>query len=225
MERYLLGIVIPAYNEADTLGELLRSVSGYGRSIVVNDGSTDLTASVALSHNAELVNHKENMGYDAALSSGITKAAELGCAYVITIDADGQHNPSLIEEYIKRFDEGYELVLGVRDKTQRISEKIFSIISMLLWNIKDPLCGMKGYDISFYNKEAGFNSFESIGTEFAVYSVISGKRYAEIPILTRARLDAPRFGRGLRANFKIIRALFTLIIKTIKKGGVRANKQ
>jgi len=63
---------------------------------VVDDGSSDGTAKIAQGEGATVVSYSVNRGYDAALESGFCKAAEIGCELVVTIDADGQHNPDLI---------------------------------------------------------------------------------------------------------------------------------
>ena len=85
-----IGIVIPALNEAKTVGGVIASVIEIGHVIVVDDGSTDGTSEVAEAAGATVVRHKENSGYDAALASGYARAIELDCDAVATIDADGK---------------------------------------------------------------------------------------------------------------------------------------
>lgn len=210
MERSRIAIIIPALNEAATIGAVLQRVREYGSPIVVDDGSSDATAELARDNGAEVVKHEQNQGYDGALSSGFARAAALGFEYAITIDADGQHNPEQLRELIDYFDQGYELVLGVRDRYQRIGEVIFAYCAKLLWHISDPLCGMKGYSIELYNKAGHFDSFQSIGTELAVRSLANGCRYIEMPVITRDRLDQPRFARKFAANYKLLRAMCIL---------------
>ena len=210
MERSRLAIIIPALNEAGTIGQVLENVAEYGIAVVVDDGSTDATADIAIRAGAELIRHAANRGYDGALNSGFSRAAQLGCDYVITMDADGQHNPGQLRDFIGLLDNGFDLVLGVRDRTQRFGEAVFSAFGKTLWGITDPLCGMKGYRIALYHQQGVFDSFQSIGTELAVRSVARGCKVAEIPVLTRSRLDTPRFGRRFAANQKILRALAIL---------------
>lgn len=211
MERSRIAIIIPALNEAATIGAVLARVKEYGFPIVVDDGSSDTTAELAREAGAEVVTHSQNQGYDAALNSGFTRAAALGCAYAITIDADGQHNPAQLYDMIGHLDRGYELVLGVRDRHQRIGEVIFAYCAKRLWKISDPLCGMKGYSLDLYDKVGYFDSFESIGSELAVRSRVNGCRCIEMRVITRDRLDAPRFGRKFAANYKILRAMLVLM--------------
>ncbi len=211
MERSRIAIVIPALNEAATIGAVLERVKEYGLPIVVDDGSSDATAALAHEAGAEVVTHTQNQGYDAALNSGFARATALECTYAITIDADGQHNPAQLRDMIDYLDQGYELVLGVRDRHQRIGEVIFAYCAKRLWNISDPLCGMKGYSLELYNKVGYFDSFQSIGTELAVRSVVNGCRSIEMPIITRDRQDAPRFASKFAANRKILRAMLILM--------------
>lgn len=210
MERSRIAIVVPALNEAATIGAVLARIREYGSAIVVNDGSRDATPELAKDAGAVVVSHAHNQGYDAALNSGFARAAELGCEYVITIDADGQHNPAQLREMIDHLDQGYDLVLGVRDRFQRIGERIFGWCGKRLWQISDPLCGMKGYRLELYRKAGHFDTFQSIGTELAVRSRVNGCRFIEMPVITRDRLDAPRFARKFAANYKILRALTIL---------------
>lgn len=88
-------VVIPAYNNAGTLCDVVRRTLSYCRDvIVVNDGSTDSTASILQSiEGIETVTLKQNQGKGAALKFGLLRAGELGFAYAITLDADGQHYP------------------------------------------------------------------------------------------------------------------------------------
>ncbi len=209
---------MPALNEAATIGGVLARVREHGLAIVVDDGSRDDTADLARAAGAEVVSHAVNRGYDAALNTGFARAAELGCAYVITIDADGQHDAAQLRQIIAHLDGGYELVLGVRDRFQRFAERWFAFVSKRRWSVSDPLCGMKGYAIGLYLRAGHFDSFGSIGTELAIRSKQDGARTIEMPVTTRMRADAPRFGRRFAANYKILRALARLVVA---RGGRR----
>lgn len=211
MDRSSIAIVIPALNEAGTIAQVVAKVGAYGLPIVVDDGSSDATGALASAAGAEVVRHPVNRGYEGALSSGFVRAAELGCQYVITIDADGQHNPAQLAQYIHCLDQGYDLVLGVRDRFQRISEVIFAKVGKLVWKISDPLCGMKGYQIALYTQAGCFDSIHAVGTELAVRAVVNGCKFIQLPVITRDRLDRPRYARQLAANYMILRGLTLLL--------------
>ena len=208
MDKYQVVIVIPAFNEEATIYGVVQSVKKYGAVVVVNDASTDETKNLAERAGAILVNHTENKGYDEALNSGFIKAKELNCNVVITFDADGQHNQESIKNYIDLLGQGFDIVIGTRDKFQRISEYIFSWAAIWRWGVKDPLCGMKAYHINVFNQLGYFDSYGSIGTELTIYAAHQNIKIAQPPIKIKDRKDEPRFGGGFSANMIILRALW-----------------
>lgn len=207
MDRSRVGIVIPALNESATILGIVEAVGVYGVPIVVDDGSTDATAELALLGGAVVVPHKKNLGYDAALNSGFKKAAELRSEIIITVDADGQHDPALIQKFIDAIDAGADVVVGIRSRRQRVAEDLFAWYANLCFGIKDPLCGMKAYRITVYNALGHFDSYGSIGTELTVFAAKKGFRLGQISFDVRERKGQSRFGQVLAGNYKIIRAL------------------
>ena len=208
MDRSRIGIVVPAFNEERSIGAVVELCRQFGTPIVVDDGSTDGTAAVAREAGATVVSHPANRGYDAALDSGFRRAADMGSELVVTIDADGQHNPELIGWFLALLEGEADVVIGVRDKRPRFAEHCFAGLTRLLYGIRDPLCGMKGYRMPVYHALGHFDSYGSIGTELALFAARKGYHIAQVPLSVRDRADAPRFGRTLRANWKIFRAMF-----------------
>lgn len=208
MDKHCIGIVIPAFNEANTISQIVKDAAHYGVPIVVDDASTDNTADVALAMGAKVVTHPVNRGYDAALNSGFQMASELGMHVVITLDADGQHDPSLIQKFVSGIESGFDVVLGVRGRHQRLAENLFALYTRARYGLNDPLCGMKAYKSFLYQKLGHFDSYGSIGTELMLYAVKNGYQCCQIPIAVRDRIDSPRFGKIFAANCKIMRALF-----------------
>ena len=202
-----IAVVIPALNEETNIERVVRSVADYATPLVVDDGSTDQTSELAQLAGAIVVIHPLNLGYDSALSSGLEMAFAKGFEYAVTMDADGQHNPSILKEFICAFDAGSDLVLGVRNRRQRFGEDIFALWARFLWKIKDPLCGMKGYRLSLLKKYGPFDSRKSVGSEFAIRLVQNGIQFVEVPVVTRQRIGASRFGDGWQANYKILSAM------------------
>lgn len=217
--------VIPALNEAATIASVVRGLQPLADAIVVDDGSRDNTAQLAREAGATVVEHPINRGYDAALESGFAHAAQLGYEYVITIDADGQHDPGALTQVYALLQQGAALVVGVRDKRQRWSERLFSWVGKRLWRLDDPLCGLKGYTTQLYRQAGAFDTYRSIGTELAIRSVVSGATTKQFPVKTRPRVDAPRFGSSLRANLKICRALCIGIWHTMTQFPIATGKQ
>ena len=98
----MIAVVVPAFNEADGLRSLLPRIPAclFGvpvQVIVVSDGSTDATEAVALDHGAVLVRLPKHRGKGAALRAGFAQAMELDPAQLVTMDADGQHDPADLE--------------------------------------------------------------------------------------------------------------------------------
>ncbi len=86
-------IVVPAYNEARCIGDVLRDLSQVdAQVIVVDDGSRDDTATIARRHTPHVLRHMINRGQGAALQTGIEYALRRNARYVVTFDADGQHS-------------------------------------------------------------------------------------------------------------------------------------
>ncbi len=214
MSAQQLAAVIPAFNEARTIKAVVLQVRQRAIAIVVDDGSTDDTAALAQAAGAHVVSHPLNRGYDCALDTGLRTALELGCTFAVTMDADGQHDPTLLDRFRAELEAGADLVVGERDGTQRWSETLFCFVSRLAWGLNDPLCGMKGYRMHSLARVKHINTYASIGTELAVRLVKAGVIAHQLPVKTRPREGTSRFGQGFMPNFKISKALWMGIICT-----------
>lgn len=201
-----LAIVIPAYNESLTIREVINSLKNYGMPIIIDDCSTDNTSKLAKEAGATVIRHQVNKGYDEALNTGFRAAEELGYSYIITFDADGQHSAEMIPVFLKHLME-YPLVIGIRPRYARMSEYIFGLYTRWRFGLKDPLCGLKGYSMSLYQDRGWFDSYQSIGTELALYALTQKKLFTQIPIPINERIGVSRFGKSLKANYKILRAM------------------
>ncbi|HED13533.1 MAG TPA: glycosyltransferase family 2 protein [Gammaproteobacteria bacterium] len=114
-------VVIPARNEAASLGPLLKKLKSlYPQAgvIVVNDGSTDTTAEVCVENGVTLINHPYSMGNGAAIKSG-ARAAQT--ATIVFMDADGQHRPEDIQRLLDKLDQGFDMAVGAREDTSQAS--------------------------------------------------------------------------------------------------------
>jgi polyprenyl-phospho-N-acetylgalactosaminyl synthase len=108
--------VIPAYNEAGSVGRVVEQVRGrYPNVVVVDDGSSDETASVATRAGAVTVRHLINRGQGATLKTGIEYALSCGAEVIVTFDSDGQHQLEDVEMLIAPVQEGRcDVALGSR---------------------------------------------------------------------------------------------------------------
>ena len=148
-------VVIPIFNELDFLDELLPKVTQYANTIIcVDDGSTDGSKEL-LEGNLDLVliSNGKNRGKGYALKVGLLKSLELNCDKVITMDADMQHLPEQIPEFIEALN-NYDVIIGNRLHNikgmpiQRIaSNKLTSWLLSKKVGVKilDSQCGYRGF--------------------------------------------------------------------------------
>lgn len=212
MDRSRVAVIIPAFNEAETIGQVVISAADHGIPIVVNDGSTDSTGAIARRAGAVVVESGFNLGYDAALNSGFSEAYRLGFDIMITLDADAQHDPVLLHHFIRALKSGAKVVVGHRNRKGRWSEEIFGCYTKRKYGIIDPLCGLKGYRREVYEAIGFFDSYKSVGTELMLRSLASGIQVKQIPFTVNERLDSPRFGSIFSANIRVLRALLVWIL-------------
>lgn len=207
MAGHRVAVVVPALNEARSIAAVVGLASRYARCIVVDDGSVDGTGRIAAEAGALVVRHEQNLGYDAALDSGFRRATEEGFEVIVSLDADGQHDPALLERFVAKIDQGADVVLGVRSRRARLGEHVFALYANLRWGIRDPLCGLKAYRTAVFRALGHFDSYRSIGTELMIFAARNGMRVDQVEFEVRDREGQPRFGRRVAANYKILRAL------------------
>jgi glycosyltransferase involved in cell wall biosynthesis len=120
MNEFKISIIIPAFNEAENIGNVINSIIECypgAEIIVINDGSTDNTASEAKKAGAFVYNHPCNIGNGAAIKAGIRQASG---NILILMDGDGQHDPEDIKEFLK-YMQDYDMVVGARRSDQHAS--------------------------------------------------------------------------------------------------------
>ena len=117
-----VGAIIPAYNAGNRLEYVIDNLNKYvgSRIILVDDGSKDNTVAIARRKGAIVLSHRENKGKGEALKTGFKKSLTLNWEAVITIDADGQHNPQFIPFFINTLEQGnFDIIIGSRMKDIR----------------------------------------------------------------------------------------------------------
>ena len=146
--------VIPAFNEATRVAGVIEDAKKYAdRVVVVDDGSTDETASVAGREGALVLRHIQNGGAGAATMTGIEAARALGATIIITLDADGQHDPADIPLLLKPVQDGNADIVfanrfGQRNRIpfiRRVANGIGNVVTFLTtgkW-VSDSQCGFK----------------------------------------------------------------------------------
>src|SRR5919201_801807 len=106
-------VLVPAYDEAATVGAVVRRARTHAPVIVIDDGSRDGTADAAARAGAEVCRHVGRRGKARALLTGVAAARERGATHVVTLDADGQHDPDDLPALLSASGPR-TLVIGVR---------------------------------------------------------------------------------------------------------------
>lgn len=145
--------IIPAYNEENAIGDIVKRAVKYSDVLVVDDGSSDNTFNYAKNSGASVIKHKKNKGKGAAIKSGLKKALDDGYDTFVLMDGDGQHDPEnipLFSSYMGK----YGLVIGSRfiknppknmPLARRMSNKVTTNIMKYVtgYNITDSQSGFR----------------------------------------------------------------------------------
>ncbi len=108
--------IIPGYNEANHISKVVREALDYLPVIVIDDGSTDHTAQLAIEAGAIVLTQSPNQGKGKALKIGFEHALALNCEAIIMLDADGQHDPTEIHTFLDCYQKTHaDLIIGERD--------------------------------------------------------------------------------------------------------------
>jgi glycosyltransferase involved in cell wall biosynthesis len=107
--------LIPAHDEAPRIDPVIRAAAAHVPVLVVDDGSADDTASVARAAGATVLEQRPNAGKGAALRAGFRRALDDGAEAILTLDGDGQHDPTEIPRFLAAWAERPDLVVGRRN--------------------------------------------------------------------------------------------------------------
>jgi glycosyltransferase involved in cell wall biosynthesis len=136
-------VVIPAYQAAASLATVVAQSAAHLPVLVVDDGSTDGTAEVAAAAGAQVLRQSPNQGKGAALRAGLARALQEGRRAVITLDADGQHDPACIPDFLGAWGRtAAPLVIGRRDfRRMPISRRIANVLGtrVFSWAVGRPV--------------------------------------------------------------------------------------
>lgn len=213
-------IIIPAYNEEEGIGGLLNRITTSGihtkyEFIVVDDGSTDKTASVVRQFPVRLIRHETNKGYGAALKTGIRKAKG---DKVIFIDSDGQHDPKYLDDIIAMLCD-YDMVIGERTsdsfqvKNRKAGKKIIRWVGEYLVDQKLPdyNSGFRGFDKDLIKGMLHLmpNGF-SFSTTSTVAFIKEGYSIGTLPIKVEERVGRKSNVKFLKDGTKTFLLLFRL---------------
>ena len=215
--------VIPAFNEAGSILEVIKGVQGFGiEAIVVDDGSSDETSLIAERQGAHIVRHHKRSGKGLALRDGFNYAVDKEYDLVFTIDGDGQHDPFDIPLFLDKFQKLHaDAVIGNRMNNPTnmpliriMANKFMSqAISMICHqHIPDTQCGYRLFTRqAISNIDIKSRKFE-IESEILVKLSRQGLRIDSVPIKSIYAGETSKI-RPVRDSLRFIRFMARAMVK------------
>jgi glycosyltransferase involved in cell wall biosynthesis len=209
-------VAIPAYNEAATIRNVVERVRVNLPDcdlLVVNDGSHDATAAVLNGTDAIVIGHVCNLGYGRAIQTAVLYADRAGYDRLVTLDADGQHDPAQVGALLAEFDSGrWDLLIGSRYIVSRRYDGVpfGRRMGMQLFSaLVGVMTGRRIYDTTSGLKVVGRQTFTALmhwqfidfHAEALVYLMRLGYRVGEFPITVAER----RYGTTMYSTLSHIK--------------------
>ncbi len=224
-------LVVPAYNEEEAITGViheLREVYPRAPIVVVDDGSTDATASVARKAGAEVIELPHHLGLGGAVQTAYRFAFEHDFQSVVRVDGDGQHPAKEIPKLLELMREGdYDMVTGSRflepndyriQTARRIGGMLFSLIlqPILGTRITDPTSGFIA--VNRRALEVFSRSFPLEYPEIEALVVLKRKQltFAEAPVNMRPRAGGVSTIGSWKAFYYMVRVLLGVFVNVIK---------
>lgn len=224
-------ILIPAYNEQDSVGNVIdavrTSLPGVGI-VVVNDGSSDRTAEVALSKGVHVLSHDVNLGIGATVQTGLKFARQNKYQIAVQVDGDGQHEPNDLPRIILPLIRNeVDMCIGSRflgasvfmsTFSRRIGITFFSTLNFLLtgkW-ITDPTSGFRAMNsqvIEFFSEHYPADYPEP---EVLVTLYKKQLRVGEVPVVMRARTTGTSSISFHRAFYYMLKVTFSMVMDVFR---------
>ena len=226
-------IIIPAFNEEGTIREVIHKVQAFlppADVLVVNDGSTDDTGSIAWKEGVLVLENPYNMGIGATMQTGFLYALRKDYDIVVQIDGDGQHNPESLPSLIQPILEGRSnLVIGSRYLSDQgykstLPRKLgIKFFTYLLWiftgkRVTDPTSGFRAMDregIALFAKEypADYPEVEAL-----IAAHQKGLQYQEIATTMKERQGGTSSIGFLSALYYMVKVTLSVSIGFCRKG-------
>lgn len=187
-------IGIPAFNEEKNIGPIVAKLKKkYDQVIVCDDGSSDMTETIASSLGALVVKHETNLGYGSAIKTIFNEAGKLEGDVLVTFDADGQHQISEIDSVLQPFFENKaDVVIGSRflgetkdlPKYRKIGIKTITGLTNMMTGskISDSQSGFRAYSKKVLKEISPTESGMGISTEILIKASKKEMRIVEVPI-------------------------------------------
>ena len=214
-------VVVPAYNEAESIGGVLRDLAKHvpeADVVVVDDGSSDETAAIALSRHARVIRLPFNLGIGGAVQTGLIVAERDGYDIVVQVDGDGQHRADQIPRLVEALEEqrldmviGSRFLAGGRGRyrgpvLRRVGIKLFEWVNSALvgQRITDNTSGFRGYRREAATLLARTYPDDYPEPESVVLLARRGFRVGEVAVEMRRR-------QGGRSSIDLSRSIYYMV--------------
>lgn len=215
-------VLVPAYNEADTIADVVLAARPYADAVVViDDASDDETARIARECADGVVTHPVNLGVGAALHTGYRLALDEGFDVVVQLDGDGQHDPTHIPDLLAKMEEtDADMVVGSRwlnssheefAFVRRTGIRFFTMEANLLGNtdVTDITSGFRAYDASLLD-ELGRPANGHWALEQTLEVARNGHAIEEVSVPMQPDSEGSQFDLRTYAEYPARMALTTL---------------
>lgn len=218
-------VIIPAFIEADALPATLRELRLVRPDlavVVIDDGSSDSTSTVARSSGADVLSLPFNLGIGGALRLGFRFAIEQGYDQALQFDADGQHDPHEIDALLAPLASGADLVIGSRfagrgdyqvGRSRGLAMGVLRSLAARLagQNFSDTSSGFRSFSKPMLERFATDYPIEYLDSvEALVYACRAGYDVREVPTTMRERSAGTASNRRLRLLYHYVRLLVVL---------------
>lgn len=225
-------VIIPAYNEEDSLGRVIRAVkkaSPQADIAVINDGSTDATPQIAEAYGAIVLNLPYNLGIGSAMQTGFIYARNNSYDIAIQVDGDGQHDPSETGDLVTALLEtSADVVIGSRyiedrgyitPKLRRLGIVILSnLISLIVGQrITDPTSGFRALNRRAIDFCASDYPFDYPEPEAVVLFRRAGLKVREIPVTMNPRYGGESSITPLRSAYYMVKVIMAIFIGLLRQ--------
>tara|TARA_Y100000591_G_C21802559_1_gene682938 strand:+ start:914 stop:1576 length:663 start_codon:yes stop_codon:yes gene_type:complete len=207
-------IIIPAKDEYLNLKVLFKHLKKFKiKILIIDDNSKDKTNKIAkLFPKVKLIKNRISCGYDECIKKGL-RFAKSRYKYAITMDADFEHDPKYIPKFIKKLSK-YNLVIGNRDRKNRILEIIFGFFFEKKYKIKDLFCGYRGINLKLVDSK---NLSRKIDMPQIIFNLNKKNiTTTNINIKSTKRLDKSRFGNSIYGNYKIFTQFIKIFLRNFR---------
>jgi len=188
-----ISCVLPAFDEETAIGSVIERARRYADEVIaVDDGSRDGTAAIAVERGARVILHQRNRGKGAALRTGFKEALSIGSDIVVTLDADGEHDPNEIPRLVEPIRRGdADIVIGTRvycdsrsPLLRRLSRRVSTIVLRALFGIKvsDAQSGFRSFSRRALEEIEFENDSFMAESEILIDAAAKGLKIDEIPI-------------------------------------------